>query len=75
MLIKFIKALLDWTFMPHGYISKFATASEVNRMSLLFKSSPKTYKCKYCGNRYMAVKRNDTCRNIKCFIGYRLRRA
>lgn len=64
--VRFIFALFDWLFIPHGY-DPFGIIASSKRLPLF------TFKCKTCGNKFNAMKRNDTCHKIKCFIKYRLR--
>lgn len=65
-IIKAIMAFIDWAFFYHGY--DLAGGYERQGAPVV------EFKCKQCGRFYKSLKRNDTCSNIKCFIGYRLRR-
>ena len=65
-MLKFLLALLDWTFIPHGYI--------LNGYPPEIAHLVKQFKCKECSNTFLSVKKNNTCHSIKCFIRYRINR-
>jgi len=84
MIFRFFKVLLEWMFVPHGYLdfkeftgSEFtgseAQMQQIAIMQKIVKGKPKQYKCKGCGKLFWAMKKNDTCRNLRCFFGYRMK--
>lgn len=68
-ILKGVLAFFDWLFIPHGYDLTGGYAAGAKK----FPIAVVEFKCKQCGRFYKSIKRNDTCSNIKCFIGYRVR--
>ncbi len=79
-MIRFVKALLEWLFVYHGYYRYKGLSNgtplmlvQIQAENRLFGKKLREQKCKQCGNNFWAFKRNDTCSNIGCFFGYRLK--
>ena len=76
-MLKITLAILDWTFMPHGYDTWRFVYEGINKLfgglDVPIKRGYILYKCKVCGNMYSASRRNKTCQNIGCFIKWRIR--
>jgi hypothetical protein len=77
---KFLKALVDWLFVPHGFY-RYAGAlsgtgqyvAQLKAENTIFRGKLRQYKCKNCGRMFWAWRKNDTCSRLKCFFGYRMR--
>ena len=70
MIFRFLRALFDYLFGIHGYVPNYDKIKP-EFASVKYKVA-KRYKCKVCNNYFWAMKKNDTCHNIKCFFSYRM---
>lgn len=80
MTIKFIKVLLEWLFVPHGYIDWQETPgigkNITNRAIGVFgalNAKPQHNTCNVCGREFWALKKLPTCMAIRCFFSYRMK--
>jgi hypothetical protein len=83
IIIRFFKAFYEWLFVAHGYLpfrqlnggtkeQQKARLRVIHTMETMLHGHAKHQICKVCKQGFWAVKKNDTCRNIRCFFSYRL---
>ena len=84
MIIRFFKAFWEWLFVPPGYLPfkqlNGGTEGErrgklvaMHTMERMLHGKARHQICKVCKGGFWSVKKNDTCRNIKCFFTYSLK--
>jgi len=78
-IIRFLKALGEWLFIPHGYLPFRITQGRNNRETLARLYTVKNTKakvqiCTWCRKEFIAIKSTPTCQNPICFFSYRIKK-